>query len=104
MRPLDYASPRPRSRRPWVFWIVFFAAYLPGLMLLGFADDVNHRRMTGHPGDGTVVVLGLYACPVFACAVGVIQALLRRCATPWFAAAFAVLAPLITYSIWVAVD
>ena len=103
MQPLDYETPRKNERRP-PFWWPFALAYLPGVLVLNGTDDMLHRRLTGHPNDGTVIILSLFVSPLFAGGAALIRTICKRYNTTGLAVAFAIFAPLLIYLVWVAAD
>ena len=104
MQPLDY-EPRQQHKRPtWSFWFAFAAAYLPGALILNVLDDAIHRHVFGHPNDGGIMFLSLMCSPLIALVAGVLQATWPKLRRVGFAAAFAVLGPIVFYLAWVLID
>jgi hypothetical protein len=104
VRPLDYETPLKEGPRAWPFYLAFFVAYLPGLVILNITDDILHLHWTGHHNDGTVMFLSLFLSPLFAGAAALIKAIWKRYDTIGFAVVFAIVAPLLVYLLWVAID
>jgi hypothetical protein len=75
---------------------------MPGIIILNITDDIFHTRRTGFPNDGGIMFLSLFASPLFAGGAAMIKAVWKRYDSLWFAAAFAILAPLLFYLLWVA--
>jgi len=103
IRTVDYETPPVRKQRSWPFWVVFWVSYFPGLLILNTIDDIFHRHLTGHPNDGGIMLLSLFCSPLVAAAAGVVKQFFPRYRTLPFAAAFAILAPLILYLVWISV-
>lgn len=101
MQPIDYETPRCTKRSAWPFWLAFFAAYLPGLLILNFADDAIQMRVWRSHNDGGIMFLSLFLSPLFAAASAIIKNVWRRYDSIWFAVTFAVFAPLLVYLLWV---
>jgi len=101
---LDYQTPVKERQRSWPFYLAFFVAYLPGLVILNTTDDILHMRATGNHNDGGVMFLSLYLSPLFAGAAAMIKAIWKRYETVGFAVVFAIVAPLLVYLLWVAID
>lgn len=104
VRAIDYETPPVRKQRSWPFWVVFWLLYLPGLLVLNIVDDALHRHLTGHANDGGIMVLSVFCSPLIAGFTGVVKQLFPRYRTLSFAAASAVLAPLLLYLTWVSID
>lgn len=102
VQPIEYETPWPAKQRQWPFWVAFWLAYLPGLLVLNTVDYVLHLHLTGHPNDGDIMFLSLYCSPIIAAIAAVARRLSRRCRSAAFAAVFAVVAPLLLYFVgWV---
>jgi hypothetical protein len=97
VRPLDYETPEPRKPQSGALWGAFLGAYLPGLLLLDIVDDILHRRISGHPNDGNIMIVSLVFSPAFAGIAAVIKNIWKRYESVGFAVAFAILAPLVVY-------
>jgi hypothetical protein len=102
VQPLDDESPPPREPRSTAFWVAFAGAYSVGILLLNGLDDVIHRRATGHPNDGGVMILSVLAVPVFAGMARFLGIVWKRYKSLGFAVGFAIFGPLLVYLIWIA--
>ena len=99
VEPPDYETPKQSEPRPTVFWFSFATAYFFGILLLNGLDDFLHRRATGHPNDGGVMVLSIFAAPVFAGVAALLRGVWKRYESASFAVIFAIFAPLVVYLI-----
>ena len=100
MQTADDKPVQIHNHRAWRFWLAFWLAYLPGILILDIIDDVLHMRLTGNHNDGEIIFLSFYLSPLFAAAAALIKAVWKRYDSIGFAVAFAILAPLFAYLSW----
>lgn len=102
-RLIESGTQKKLEKRAGAFWLVFVAAYLPGLFVLNYVDETLHLWLSRFHSDGLILTIAVYLSPLFALAAAHVKNSGKSYDSLGFALLFGIFAPVLTYLIFLAI-